>query len=87
MLAQQQKDVDMDVQGGSDYEELRFRHTPAETDDETAWVWQPISSSELIIHAANLHLFRTMGVTPSGAPLWSCSNRTPPYEEKKVPAR
>lgn len=59
----------MDVQW--DYEGIQFRHTPKEVDDETAWGWQRISSGELVTHAANLHLFRTMGETPNGVPLWS----------------
>lgn len=70
-----------------DYKGLEFQHTPQEVDDETAWGWQPIVDSEFIIHAANLHLFRIMGETPSGQPLWSCSNGAiPHFEDFKVPS-
>jgi hypothetical protein len=63
------------------YEGLQFQHTPQEVDDETAWDWQPIPDSELIIHAANLHLFRTGGFTPDEQPLWLDRNGAIPFFE------
>ena len=56
------------------YDGLSFRHTKDETEDTDCHIWQKVSDSELIIHAANLHLFRTMEVTPAGVPLWSLRN-------------
>lgn len=50
------------------YEGIRFRHTTDEVDDPECHTWQgPVDGAELIVHAANLHLYR------SGAerPLWS----------------
>lgn len=69
------------------YTGLEFQHTPAEVDDETAWGWQPVSDTEFIIHAANLHLYRTQGETPSGQPLWLCTPSSaviPHFEDFKV---
>lgn len=69
------------------YEGIRFRHTTDEVDDPECHTWQgPVQADELIVHAANLYLFRTD--TDSRAPrvLWSLPNKSQraiPYEEPK----
>lgn len=74
----------MDARGG--IEGLQFRHTPADIDDETAWAWQDISPAEFIVHAANMYLYRSGGVTPKGDPLWSSVN-APSREDKTLSVR
>lgn len=78
------------------YEGVKFRHTEAEIDDPDCHLWQgPVAADEFIIHAANLHMYRTGAkrVGPDGEPLpslWSVSSlsrRANLFVEPKVPAR
>ncbi len=73
------------------YEGLSYRHTVDEIDDPECHTWQPpMDADELIIHAANLHLYRTGGAAPSGANLWSLTRKAGqplPEEPKRTPAQ
>lgn len=65
------------------YEGLSFRHTTDEVDDPECHTWQgPMDAAELIVHAANLHLFRTVAEQP----LWSSAHATAYEEPKRVAA-
>lgn len=65
------------------YEGLSFRHTTDEVDDPECHSWQPpVDAAELIVHAANLHLFRTAAARP----LWSLARSKPFPEDRKVAA-
>ena len=66
------------------YEGLSFRHTTDEVDDPDCHGWQgPVDAAELIVHAANLHLFRFEG---TALPLWSPAHATSYEEPKRVAA-
>jgi hypothetical protein len=67
------------------YEGLTFAHTKDETDDLTAHSWTGISPTDLIYHAANLHLFRVSSQTAKGVDadfrlpeLWLSPGNAPP---------
>lgn len=65
------------------YTGLSFRHTEAESPDTEDHEWQgPVDAVEFIMHAANLHLFRT----GSDQPLWSSTHSAPHEEPKRVAA-
>lgn len=63
------------------YDGLSMQHTPAEVDDPTAYDWNRIEDSELIVHAANLHLYRSN----SGQRLWSSTMARPSPENSLSP--
>lgn len=66
-----------------DYTGIEFRHTWQESDNPEDHTWQgPISASELIIHAANLHLFRSEPNPQNPRVLWSLRS-SPPREDRK----
>lgn len=67
---------------------VSFRHTAAESPDPADHEWQgPMQADELIMHAANLHLFKTAGLGLTSRPLWSLrSDRPAPEERKRVTA-
>lgn len=74
------------------YEGLSYRHTADEIDDPDCHAWQgPMGADELIIHAANLHLYRSgeprTAADGSDLPsLWSLagkSQRAVLFEEPK----
>lgn len=68
------------------YEGLSYRHTETESPDPADHRWQgPMGADELIVHAANLHLFRTDTDTRNPRVLWSLRNGVPP-EDRKVPS-
>ncbi len=50
---------------------LTYRHTAAEVDDPEWHCPQKVTVSEFIIHAANLHLFKSGADKPGGVGLWS----------------
>jgi hypothetical protein len=69
------------------YEGISFRHTEAETPDPECHTWQgPVEADELIIHAANLYLFRT--AAPGELTLWSLRRKAgQPLPEDRVRPR
>lgn len=65
------------------YEGVSFRHTAEEVDDPECHTWQgPVAMDELIVHAANLHLFKSAAARP----LWSVRGGVPFEEPKRVAA-
>lgn len=74
------------------YEGLYFSHTEAESPDPADHTEQgPMDADELIIHAANLYLFRSHPADGRELPvLWSLANKSQrpvPFEEAKRPAQ
>lgn len=69
------------------YEGIRFRHTTDEVDDLDCHNWQaPVDGAELIVHAANLYLFRT--AAPGELTLWSLRRKAgQPLPEDRVRPR
>lgn len=74
------------------YEGVSYCHTADEIDDPDCHIWQgPMQTDELIVHAANLHLFRSGDGRKAAdgsdlPPLWSlphASQRAMPFEEPK----
>jgi hypothetical protein len=62
------------------YEGLSFRHTTDEVDDVECHAWQAgVPADELIVHAANLHLYRV----GADRPLWSLARNGVANEEPK----
>lgn len=55
----------------NEYDTLTVQHTLDETDDPDFHTPQVMSASELIYHAANLHLYRLDPKGQSSQPLWS----------------
>lgn len=68
----------MNVRGG--YEGLEFTHTPADVDDPTAYGWQDINPADFIVHAANMHLYKSN----SGQRLWSSTLAVSPSPKSSL---
>lgn len=62
----------------NDQDTLTVQHTLDETDDTDCHAPVTMSASELIYHAANLHLFRLDPHGQSGRPLWSLHDTSLP---------
>lgn len=64
------------------YEGVSYRHTADEVDDPEFHSWQePMATDELIVHAANLHLFRT---GQRADRLWSLRGHVAAEEPRRV---